>query len=72
MHRLIAGGTTDFEISTHPTWIIGLAPSGGRFQVHWDSRTQTYYVSRWAADAEVEKLGHFPDWEAAVACALQT
>jgi hypothetical protein len=72
VHRLLGSGATDLKVTAHPLWIIGQGPSGCCFQVLWEQRQETYYVSRWTADEEtVEVLGHFPDWEAAGACALQ-
>jgi hypothetical protein len=72
VHQLRGGGATDIAVTTHPLWIVGHGPSGCRFQVLWAQGQETYYVSRWtAADAVAEALGAFPDWEAAIACALQ-
>jgi hypothetical protein len=70
MHRLLDGGATDLEVTTRPLWIIGHGPSGRRWQILWYQPRQAYYVSWWATEG-VEPLGTFPDWEAAVACALR-
>src|SRR3954469_9912419 len=71
VHQLLKGGATDLKVTAHPLWIIGQGASGCRFQVLWEQRQETYYVSRWTADAEtVEVLGHFPDWDVAVNHAL--
>jgi hypothetical protein len=72
IHRLLRGGATAIDLTTPPLWIVGNAPSGRQFQIEWEPGEQAYHVRRWPAEnADDEPLGTFPEWEAAVACALQ-
>jgi hypothetical protein len=58
-------------MTIQPIWIVSYAPSGHRMQILWDQNSGSYHVSRWVGSRDVaEALGTFPDWEAAVACAL--
>ena len=69
---LRAGGATDFQTTTNPVWVICRAPSGQSLQIVWRAEQQGYHVSRLVpGQAAEEDLGIFPEWEAAVACALQ-
>jgi hypothetical protein len=68
---LHAGGATDLQSTTNPLWVIGLAPSGQALQLVWQPEREAYHVSRLVPGQAVDEvLGTFPDWEAAVACAL--
>jgi hypothetical protein len=71
LERLHAGGATALKVTGPPLWIIGQAPSGQRFQLFWWASRRVYQVTRRPPGQRApEVLGTFPDWEAAVACAL--
>jgi hypothetical protein len=69
--RLLLGGATDLRATHDPVWIVGHAPSGVLFRLHyWPTRG--YSVARRPLpDQPVTLLGVFPTWEAAVDRALQ-
>ena len=72
VERLRRGGATDLRATTAPTWIVGRAPSGRRFQILWNPHRGAYYASRRSGDGELgEALGNCPNWRTAVACALE-
>src|SRR5205823_14688406 len=68
--HLLLGGATELDAARDPIWIVGHAPSGVWFELHhW--LQQGYSVARRPRPNQpVERLGVFPTWEAAVACAL--
>ena len=72
VERLRRGGATDLHATSAPTWIIGRAPSGHRFQILWNPHREAYCVSRRTDDGElVAALGNSPDWRTTVTCALE-
>jgi hypothetical protein len=72
LEPLRAGGATDFQATTHPVWVIGLAPSGRALRIVRRADLEEYHVSRLdPGQAAHDELGIVPGLEAAVACALQ-
>ncbi len=69
--RLRTGGATALRVFGEPFWIVGRAPSGVEFELHYWP-TQGYSVTRRPVpDQLVQLVGLFPTWEAAVDRALQ-
>jgi hypothetical protein len=69
--RLRTGGATALRVFGEPFWIVGRAPSGVEFELHYWP-TQGYSVTRRPVpDQLVQLVGLFPRWEDAVDQALQ-
>jgi hypothetical protein len=69
--RLLTGGATDLRATHAPLWLIGHAPSGVEFELHY-WRNRGYSVTRHPPhDQPAELLGVFPTWEPAVERALR-
>ena len=69
--RLRTGGATALRVFGEPLWIVGRAPSGVEFELHYWP-TQGYSVTRRPVpDHLVQLVGLFPTWEDAVDRALR-
>jgi hypothetical protein len=69
--RLRVGGATELRAVQKRGWIVGYAPSGVMFELHYWP-TQGYSVTRRPLHHQpAELIGVFPTWEAAVDRALR-
>jgi hypothetical protein len=69
--RLLLGGATDLCAMSALGWVMGHAPSGGVFELHyWPTRGYAVERRRQLSQ-QAERLGVFSSWTAAVDRALQ-
>jgi hypothetical protein len=68
---LLLGGATDLDAAHEPPWIIGRAPSGIAFEVHYWPAHGYVVTRRTQPDQPTELLGIFPAWQAAADAALR-
>ena len=64
MHRLLEGGASALEVTTHPLWIVGYGPSNCRFQMLREQGQEAYCVSAHGGQLEGARTMS-ADWRAA-------